>query len=284
MKKFKIIIMIFTLFLACSCSIKKDDLENADIYTTTYPINYLTEYLYGEYANINSIYPKDCDLETFKLTDKQVKNYAKADLFIYNGLSNEKEIAKTLLNKNKNLLIIDVSYGLTANNNIIELWLNPNNYLMLAKNIKDNLQNYLTSKYIIDQIDKKYNDFEEKISIMDANIRSIANDAKNNNKETIVVSNNGLNYLQNYGFNIIDLSDENNLKENKLNNIKSKFDNSKYTYILCADFDKENDTIKDLVNNHKAKLIEVNTLTISLDDDYFNIMTSFVEDIKTIVS
>ena len=90
------------VFILCSCSIQKDDLEGANIYTTVYPINYLTKYLYGSYSNINSIYPKDCDLNTFKLTSKQVKNYSEADLFIYNGLTKEKEIAKTLYNKNKN--------------------------------------------------------------------------------------------------------------------------------------------------------------------------------------
>ena len=48
-----------------------------------------------------------------------------------------KTIAKNLINKNKNLLIIDVSNGLSYKNGVKELWMSPNNYLMLAKNIKD---------------------------------------------------------------------------------------------------------------------------------------------------
>ena len=44
------------------------------------------------------------------ITDKQIKEYSKeTTLFVYNGLSNEKEIAKTFINKNKNMHIIDVS-------------------------------------------------------------------------------------------------------------------------------------------------------------------------------
>ena len=36
------------------------------------------------------------------LTDKQIKDFSKkTNLFVYNGLSSEKEIAKTLINKNK---------------------------------------------------------------------------------------------------------------------------------------------------------------------------------------
>ena len=149
----KILILALMVFITCSCSIKKDDLEGATIYTTVYPIKYITNYLYGPYSTINSIYPKDCDLNSFKLTKKQIEYYADSNLFIYNGLTNEKEIAKSLINKNKDLLIIDVSYGLNVDNDSEELWLSPKNYLMLAKNIKDNLTNYLTSKYIIEQVD-----------------------------------------------------------------------------------------------------------------------------------
>lgn len=271
------------VFITCSCSIKKDDLEGATIYTTVYPIKYITNYLYGSYSTINSIYPKDCDLNSFKLTKKQIEYYANSNLFIYNGLTNEKEIAKSLINKNKDLLIIDVSYGLNVDNDSEELWLSPKNYLMLAKNIKDNLTNYLTSKYIIEQVDNNYSDFEEKISLMDANLRSIA--AQADDKNTIVTNSSTLNFLKDYGFNVISLQDEDNLKEIRLNNIKNKFKSGKYKYILCIDKEINNDVITDLVDNYKAQTIIVDSLTLSLDeDDYFNIMNKFIENIKTVLS
>ncbi len=276
------LLTLFTLIIS-SCSIKNDDLEGATIYTTVYPVNYLVKYLYDDYGKISSIYPKDSDINTYKLTEKQIANYSKADLFVYNGLTKEKEIAKTLLNKNKNLLIIDVSYGLSYENDPAELWLSPKNYLMLAKNIKENLTNYLTSKYIIEEVDKNYADFEEKISLMDANLRSIANNAQSDGKNTIVTSSKVFNFLKSYGFDVISLDDEENLKENKYNSIKSKFKNKKYTYILCAESAKENETIKDLEDNN-AKLIDVNLMTLSMDDDYFSTMTSFIENIKTALS
>lgn len=279
----KILFLALMLFIICSCSIKKDDLEGATIYTTVYPIKYITNYLYGPYSTINSIYPKDCDLNSFKLTKKQIEYYADSNLFIYNGLTNEKEIAKSLINKNKDLLIIDVSYGLNVDNDSEELWLSPKNYLMLAKNIKDNLTNYLTSKYIIEQVDNNYSDFEEKISLMDANLRSIATQA--DDKNTIVTNSSTLNFLKDYGFNVISLQDEDNLKEIRLNNIKNKFKSGKYKYILCIDKEINNDVITDLVDNYKAQTIIVDSLTLSLDeDDYFNIMNKFIENIKTVLS
>lgn len=279
----KILILALMVFITCSCSIKKDDLEGATIYTTVYPIKYITNYLYGPYSTINSIYPKDCDLNSFKLTKKQIEYYADSNLFIYNGLTNEKEIAKSLINKNKDLLIIDVSYGLNVDNDSEELWLSPKNYLMLAKNIKDNLTNYLTSKYIIEQVDNNYSDFEEKISLMDANLRSIA--AQADDKNTIVTNSSTLNFLKDYGFNVISLQDEDNLKEIRLNNIKNKFKSGKYKYILCIDKEINNDVITELVDNYKAQTIIVDSLTLSLDeDDYFNIMNKFIENIKTVLS
>ena len=78
----KILFLALMLFIICSCSIKKDDLEGATIYTTVYPIKYITNYLYGPYSTINSIYPKDCDLNSFKLTKKQIEYYADSNLFI----------------------------------------------------------------------------------------------------------------------------------------------------------------------------------------------------------
>ena len=279
----KILILALMVFITCSCSIKKDDLEGATIYTTVYPIKYITNYLYGPYSTINSIYPKDCDLNSFKLTKKQIEYYADSNLFIYNGLTNEKAIAKSLINKNKDLSIIDVSSGLHVDNDSEELWLSPKNYLMLAKNIKDNLTNYLTSKYIIEQVNNNYSDFEEKISLMDANLRSIA--AQADDKNTIVTNSSTLNFLKDYGFNVISLQDEDNLKEIRLNNIKNKFKSGKYKYILCIDKEINNDVITELVDNYKAQTVIVDSLTLSLDeDDYFNIMNKFIENIKTVLS
>ena len=274
------IIGILIILFTSSCSIKKDDLENATIYTTISPINYLTKYLYNGYGNISSIYPEDCDVENYKLTDKQLNNYAKADLFIYNGLSKEKELAKKLINKNKKMLIIDVSYGLTLQNDSSELWLSPNNYLMLAKNIKDNLIEYLTSKIIIEEIEKNYKDFEENISIMDALLHSYGSSASESNKNIIITSNNTFKFLNNYGFNVISLEEPANLKDNKLNAIKNNFSSEKYKYILTLKTDQNNEVIKELTDNYNAKLIIIDPLIITLQDDYFNIMTDLIENIK----
>src|SRR5574344_1557855 len=135
MKKFiKGLILSLSVLLLAGC-FKMDNMEGINIYTTVYPIEYIAKYLYGENATIQSIYPNGIDPYNYELTDKQINDYSKANLFVYNGLSNEKEIARTFVNKNKNINIIDVAYGLNieySTNSYEELWLSPNNFLMLA--------------------------------------------------------------------------------------------------------------------------------------------------------
>ena len=46
-----------------------------------------------------------------------------------------------------------------------ELWMSPNNYLMLAKNIKDYLKEYLESQIISDYVEKKYQELSEILSL-----------------------------------------------------------------------------------------------------------------------
>ena len=80
LKIIRLLSIACAILICISCSIRMDDLENAKIYTTIYPINYITTYLYSDYSEISSIYPKDSDPATYKLNDAQYNNYSKADL------------------------------------------------------------------------------------------------------------------------------------------------------------------------------------------------------------
>lgn len=283
MKLKKIILMLIPLMFLTGCNLKKDNLESATIYTTIYPIKYLTEFLYKDYATIESIYPSGADVVSYELTSKQIKKYAKADLFIYNGLSNEKTITKNLINKNKNLLIIDVSNGLSYTYGVKELWMSPNNYLMLAKNIKDYLKEYLDSKIIANYVDQKYEDLAEILSLKDAELRSIGKEAKEKGTNTIVVSDNVFKFLENYDFNVVSL-DEETLTEGTLNSIRNNFKKENYNTILVLD-NNYTDNINSLVKDYKAKAIDVKSM-INVDsdntDDYLTVMQDLIDNIRNI--
>ena len=99
-KKNIILILIMFLILTLTTGCDNDELKGANTKVSVYPYGELlipdsnTEE--GDYT-ISSIYPNGADIKEYKLTDKQLTDYSKSTtLFVYNGLSNEKEIAKTL--------------------------------------------------------------------------------------------------------------------------------------------------------------------------------------------
>ncbi len=287
MKRFKIFILLGAIFFLTSCSFNEQNLEDATIYTTIYPVKFITEYLYGEDSReVTSIYPADANLNDYTLTDKQVEEYSKGDLFVYMGVGNEKEIAKSLINKNNKLLIIDATYGLNYNNNIQELWLAPNNFLMLAKNIKTSLQEYLNNPLKEEEVEKKYNKLYEEVSWIDAELRNISKEAKNNNNNTLVIASNELKYLEKFGFEIVSLEDisESN-SENVLNDIKNKFKNSKYNAIIKLKSVDKSELVQDLEKNYKASIIEINDLITNTDtaNDYITIQYENISAIRNLL-
>ena len=274
------------LVLTTSC-IKRDDMENITINTTIYPISYIIERLYGNYSTINSIYPNGVDIDNYEFTDKQLNDFAEGKVFIYNGISNEKQVARKLININPELKIIDVAYGLKVeygSDDSSELWLSPNNYLMLATTLKNNLTDYIDNNYIKDEIEKNYKKLQEELSLIDAEIRTIASSSKQKNKNTIVVAQNSLKFLENYGFNVISLEDS----KNYTNQLKSNFDNQTYKYIFTLD-GKTNDKVEELVKDHKAQTIKVNTMKVLSDEeeknseDYINITRTFIKNLSDVV-
>ena len=262
---------------------KRDNMEDINIVTSTYPVEYIVKSLYGNYSNITSIYPSGVDIRNYELTDKQVSDYANSDLFVYNGLSDEKNIARSFINQNKNIKIIDVSYGLNIEygNTPEELWLSPNNYLMLATTVKNNLSDFINSKYLIQEIANNYATLQENLSLLDANLRSIGNTSK----KTIITTTNTLKYLENYGFTVISLEDSKNITTD----LKNNFKNGTYTTLFIKKGETSN-TITDLVDNYKAKTVEVNMMNVLDDkerkdnDDYMSIMNEYLRSLREATS
>ncbi len=283
MKKITKFLGLMVAVLCLTGCFKRDNMEDINIVTSTYPVEYIVKSLYGNYSNITSIYPSGVDIRNYELTDKQVSDYAKSDLFVYNGLSDEKNIARSFINQNKNIKIIDVSYGLNIEygNTPEELWLSPNNYLMLATTVKNNLSDFINSKYLIQEIANNYATLQENLSLLDANLRSIGNTSK----KTIITTTNTLKYLENYGFTVISLEDSKNITTD----LKNNFKNGTYTTLFIKKGETSN-TITDLVDNYKAKTVEVNMMNVLDDkerkdnDDYMSIMNEYLRSLREATS
>jgi len=277
-KLIKIISLILVMFATTSC-LKRDNMEDINILVSTYPIEYIVKSLYGSYSNVTSVYPSGVDVNNYELTDKQVQDYAKNNtLFIYNGLSDEKQMARNFLNANRNMKIIDVSYGLNTEYGTTceELWLSPNNFLMLATTVKNNLSDFIDSKYLLQEINKNYATLQENLSLLDATMRSIGSTST----KSIVTTIDTLEYLENYGFDVIVINES-----NITDDIKTNFKNGTYSALFIKE-NEESDMISDLVNNYKASTISVNTMNVlneearKNNDDYLSIMNEYIRNLR----
>jgi len=278
-------LIVFVLF--SSGCLERNNLDNATIYTTVYPIQYFTEILYGKHSTISSIYPDGADVNNYEFTDKQKGIFSKADLFIYNGSTDEKQLAKDFISNNRRLQIIDVAYGLRYKYAPEELWLSPNNALMLVSNIRDNLKTFIDSKFANEEINENYRNLEEILSLRDAEIRSIAKTAAQNGHNTLIVSSNSLKFLEDYGFQIISLNDS-SFNEGTFNTLKKNYSNKTYKYLFVLDKDGSTEVIDEL-KNQGANVVKVDAMHTLNDehrknnDNYLTLMQEFIENIKNAV-
>lgn len=283
MKKLFFTSLICVLFLSLTGCFKKDNLENITIYTTAYPIEFITNSLYGEHSNIKSIYPDGTNIKKYELNDKQIKDYSKGDMFIFNGTSHEETYVSKFFKNNKNLMIIDASQSIEYTYTDEELWLDPSNFLMISRNIKAGLTEYITSHYLKEEINKNYENLKLKISNIDANLKIIYDNATH---KTIVTDNNALKFLEKYGFTIISLQDDKGISEKNLSDTKKLIKNKTIKYIFTLSGTDVNSTVADLAKNTNVELLEINNLSNLTDkqrsekEDYFSLLNENIEMLK----
>lgn len=284
MKKIKFIFLGCLVLLLTSGCFKRDTLENIDVITTVYPTEFVSNMLYGEHSTITSIYPNDTDSFNYQLTNKQVNDYSQKDLFIYNGITDDKEMAFEFLSKNKNLLIIDATYGMDITYHEAELWLNPSNLLMLSQNIRNGLKEYITNSYLKKEIDKNYEELKVELSEVDAELRLTASNAS---RKTIVVNSDALKFLEKYGFEVISLDDKNTtISEKTIQDVNDLIANGEVKTIFLLENEKNSPELEQILENGNIKsstFRRIDTITDKERKDknnYLTIMTSNIELLK----
>ena len=234
MKKYRILLFVLGLFLLTGCdALKSDVMDDIEVYTTTYPTTYLINYLYGNHSTLHSIYPTGVNFREYDLSEKKINEYAKSDLFVFLGKEElDREYAVRMINDNKHLKLIDISNDLPYDYAPEELWLNPNNYLMMGKITKDNLRDYITNPYLVEEINENYEKLKYDLSKLDATYKENLSNAKNT---TIVTDKDLFKFLEKYNIEVISL-EENivtlTIKDgDKLSDISNKY-NVKISDIL----------------------------------------------------
>lgn len=280
MKKFLLLIVSILCLSGC---FKRDTMEDINIYTSVYPIEYIASELYGEHSTINSIYPNGIIVDKYTLTDIQLEEYSKSDLFIFNGLSNEKNYIKPMFESNKNLKIIDASSSIEYTNRIEELWIDPSNFLMIAQNIKIGFDEYISNQYLKTEIEENYKQLKIAISSLDAKIQMMIEEADD---KRIVVTNNLFKYLEKYNFEVISLDEnETNLDKN-IAIVKNMINDGSLKYIYSIKNEGVNESVTSIIEGTDVKLLEFHPLSNLSDEernskkDYLTIMNENVELLK----
>lgn len=284
---FKKIISLFGILIilgsVSGCDIKRDSMEDIDIYTTNYPIEFITKRLYGEHSNVHSIYPDGIEINDYKLTNKQIRDYSNSDLYIFNGLSNEKDYVTKMRENNKNLKIIDTTLSMEYTNGIEELWLDPSNLLMMAQNVKTGFEEYINNYYLNNDINNNYEKLKIEASNLDAKIKQTIVNSEN---KIIVASDDMFKYLEKYGLTVYSL-DSDSVTSKTISDVKSLINNGTIDYIFIKENVDLNKTVKDMINSTSVETLSWHTLSNiteaqrNANQNYFDLMNENIETLKS---
>lgn len=282
MKLIRSLVVLFIALILLTGCFKRDNMDDISIAVTKYPIEYLVKNIYGFNSTVSSVYPVGSDVDTYTLSKKQLRKYSTNDIFVYNGLTDEKKIAAGLLNYNSSIKIIDVAKGLNDTYEEEELWLSPSNYLMLAQNIKDSLLSYTNSTILKQEINDAYEELKLNISMLDANIKVIAENANN---KTIIVGNDLFKFLEKYGYNVLSI-DESKNKKSDYQEAKNLVSNKSNSYVFVLEKSVNDENVAKL-KNAGASIVSIKSLKSLTQDeindgyDYLQYMNTFIDDLKS---
>lgn len=278
----KIIIILLSLVILTGCEQKEVQTKTA--YATYYPLEYATNYMYSSFAKVKSIYPNGVDTTNYELTDKQKGIYAMGDTFIYAGVTDEVKLAAEFLNTNQDLNIIDGTKGLNYSNNVSELWLDPSNYLMIARNIKSTLIDYTNNVYDEEKIDKLYDELKIKISEIDVELTMMG---KNASRKNILVTDNVFNFLSKYNINVISIDENNESNTKSLSEAKKLINSKDIQYVFTLKGKELPAETETFIKNYNLEKLEIDPMYTLTDDlrkeghDYISVMMDNITKLKT---
>lgn len=276
-----IVLLIPIALITTGCT--DDSMDNIEIIVTNYPNEYITKKLYENHATITPIYPDGVDINNYKISNKQKHDYAKKDLFVYNGLiEKERNLAIDLLDINPNLKIIDTAYVLETDYSPEEMWLNPSSLLMMSQNIRLGLEEYITSTYLQKGVDDAYDKLKIELSELDADYRVAVESTEH---KTIIVADSALKYLEKFGLDVICIDSDANQKT--LSQAEKAIKNKNVSFIMLFKGEEVNENAKKLLDTYTDiqklelhKLDNISDTERSNKENYNTIMRSNLELIK----
>lgn len=294
------IIVVFS-FISCffltSCQTnvpsKINDNDKLIIYTSIYPLQFLTESIANEMATVTSIYPPGVDAHTYEPTLKEMTSIAKSDVFIYLGEQMEsfsEKVAEAL--SSQPIYLIELSkyeqlFSTNRHNDIDpHIWLDPLRMIEMGKVIKNELIQ-LKPEYK-DKFENNYENLVNELTMLDDEFMMTLQPKKN---KVIVVSHAAYNYWEErYGIKQISVSgiistDEPSQKE--LVKLVKEIRQTDLNYII---FDQTGEhrlstIIQQHTNIEKRTIHDLEVLTeedIKDGENYFTLMRKNLQTIDEI--
>lgn len=279
MKKLKYLLLVM-LFCLTGC-IKSNSMDDIKIVTSVYPIEYVVKTLYGNHSTVVSIYPHDSNIYDFKVTKVLLKDYSNNDLFIFNGLTEEKDFVKSMKKYNDDLMIIDATANIIYDYSVEELWLDPNNLLTIANNIKNGFEEYIDGKYLINEINENYDELKIRLTSLDGKFYS---SVKNSKTDYIIVTNDVFRFLEKYGLKVISL-DKDTVTQKDILKANELLEEGTCKYVFIEYKEEVNDTVKEIISSNNANTLEFYSMTnlyeLNIDkNDYITLMNDNLENLK----
>lgn len=279
MRKIKYLLLIM-LFCLTGC-FKANSMDEIKIATSVYPIEYVVKTLYGDHSTIVSIYPHDSNILDFKITKVLLKDYSTNDMFIFNGLSDEKDYVKSMKNNNDELMIINATENIPFEYSIEELWLDPNNLLTIANNIKNGFEEYINANYLVNEINENYDNLKIELTNLDGKFYSSVKNAKT---KSIIVTDDAFKFLEKYGLEVISL-DEDTVDQKNISLAKERLEDGDCNYVFIKYKEEISDTVNDIIENTGAHTLEFYTMTdlseLNIDkNNYITFMNDNLENLK----
>jgi len=291
MKK-KLLILLCMILCTTGCfSFGKDRMEDIVIYTSVYPVEYITNYLYGKNATIYSIYTDGINPFKLRLNNKQLKDCSHGDIFIYNSLMtyegestptlSEINYAIEIRKLNDKIKFIDAASNIYYDYEIQELWFNPSNLLAMAQNIVDAFGEYIENPYLLKEIEENFNSLKIELTQIDASFKKLY---ENSTTKTLIVSNDMFKFLENkYNIKVISLQEGENLTDRVLADATKLIEEETVKYIFALEGEELNDEIKRIQDKTKIEVLRINPLNSITEanrnnkEDYVSLMNKNIE-------
>lgn len=295
-RKITIFFVFILFFIGVGCSqsnnTNTDQDQKLTIYTSIYPIQYITEQIAGENAEVNTVYPPGVDAHSYEPTTKEIMNIANADSFIFLGAGMEgfAETAAESL-KSHDVLFIELGEHKSLFNQSNHdhdshdhggldphIWLDPLRMIEMSTIIKDEL---------VELTPELQDEYEENTSELIAELTELDevfnNTLESKTQKDIIVSHAAYGYWEErYGIEQIAISglmSGNEPSQKELTEIveKAKAKNLKYVIYEQNSSDRVSKIIQDHIGADALSIHNLEVLTeedIANNENYLTLMRS----------